>query len=135
MGQLTSTEQHRDLDFVPLLEELVRPLGLRLEIVLADLRPEANLFQLNDFLMLASLTLLLRLLVLEATVVEQATDRRDDVGSDFDEIQVSGLGQLERLVGGHHPELLAVLVDDPDLTDANSLVNAELSANGPTPCG
>jgi len=60
--------------------------------VLADLGPKPDLFELDDLLILAGLTLLLGLLVLESTVIEQAADGRDDVWSDFDEIEVLRLG-------------------------------------------
>lgn len=41
---LTSPEQHRKLDLMPLFDELDRVIDLDLQVMLVDLRPEPNLF-------------------------------------------------------------------------------------------
>jgi len=97
--------------------------------MLADLRPEPNLLKLDDLLVLAGLPLLLGLLVLEAPVVEQPADRRDDVWGYFDQVDVLRLGQLERLEGRQDAKLFAILTDKSNLANADSLVDAKILAN------
>jgi hypothetical protein len=133
VGQLPTAEQDGDLHLVAVFEELLGSLGLRVEVVLADLRPQPNLLELDDLLVLAGLALLLRLLILEAAIVEQPTDGRDAVGGDFDEIQIQLAGSLERLEGRENPQLLAVCTNQPNLTSANALVDAKVFANERTP--
>jgi hypothetical protein len=131
--KLTPAEEHRHLDFVAVFEELDRALGLGVDVMLADLRPEPNLLELDDLLVLAGLPLLLGLLVLEAAIVEQPADRRDDIGGYLDQVEVLRLGQLERLEGRQDTELLAILADKSNLANADSLVDAKILANGRSP--
>ena len=90
--QLAPAEEHRHLDFVAVFEELDRALGLSVDVVFADLRPEPNLLELDDLLVLAGLPLLLGLLVLEAPVVQQPANRRDDIRGYLDQVEVLRLG-------------------------------------------
>jgi len=131
--QLAPAEEHRHLDFVAVFEELDRALGLSVDVVFADLRPEPNLLELDDLLVLAGLPLLLGLLVLEAPVVQQPANRRDDVRGYLDQVEVLRLGQLERLEGRQDAELLAILTDKSNLANADSLVDAKILANGRSP--
>ena len=101
--------------------------------MLADLRPQPNLLELDDLLVLAGLPLLLGLLVLEPPVVEEPADRRDDVGGYLDQVDVLRLGQFERLEGRQDAKLLAILTDKSNLANANSLVDAKILANGRSP--
>jgi len=127
--KLAAAEEHRYLDFVAVFEELDRSLGLGVNVMLADLRPQPNLLELDDLLVLAGLPLLLGLLVLEAPIVQQPADRRDYVGGYLDQVDVLRLGQLERLEGRDDAELLAILTDKSNLANADSLVDAKILAN------
>src|SRR5262245_2616783 len=60
-------------------------------------RPEPELFQLSGVLMLFGLALLLGLLILEAAVVQELTDRRLRVRCDLYAVGVAGPGHLYRL--------------------------------------
>jgi len=94
---------------------------------------QPNFLELDDLLVLAGLPLLLGLLVLEAAIVEQPADRRDDIGGYLDQIEVLRLGQLKRLEGRQDTELLAILADKSNLANADSLVDAKIFANERSP--
>src|SRR5215210_2147088 len=134
MGKLPATKQDGHLDLVAVLEKLHGPFGLGVEVVVADFRPEPDLLDLDVLLILASLALFLGLFVLETAVIEQAADGGNDVGRDFYEIEVLGLGQLQCLKSGHDAELLAVFTNQSDLTYADPIVHTEIGfANRLTP--
>ncbi len=63
VGHFATAEQDRKLDFIPGVEELGRLSSLGLEVVVVDLRPDADLFQLDDVLVTTRLALLAALLV------------------------------------------------------------------------
>jgi hypothetical protein len=75
---------------------------------------------------LVRLALLLRLLVLELAVVEDAADGRVGVRRDLDEVQALFAGHLERLLDGDDTEFLTLVVDDEDFPDTNPFVDAKV---------
>jgi hypothetical protein len=94
---------------------------LRLEVVLLDLGGKPNLLEL------ATLGPLLLSLLLAVQILPKINDLADDwVGlrGDFDEIEIATPGLLDRLCQGHDPQLLAVLVYDPNFASPDLLVLA-----------
>src|SRR5690606_16516527 len=85
--------------------------------------------QRQHLLALARLALALALFVAELAVVHQAAHRRARVGCDFNQVQVPFLGHGQSLVGRQNAQLLAVLIDDPHLADADLMVNPKVSAD------
>ena len=127
---LAPAEHDRDLDLVAGLEEPDDVALLRLVVVRVDLRPELHLLDDGEHLVLAALTGLLGRLVLELAVVHELADRRPRHRRDLDEVEVAVLGELEGLVDRHDADLLAGGTDQPDLGDADPVVDAGLSADG-----
>ena len=123
MGLLAASEHDRHLDLVLLAQEALDVALLGLVVVGGDLRPQLDLADVDLLLMLAGRLGLLLLLVLVLRVVEQAGDGRLRVGRDLDQVEVALGGQRQRLVGGDDPHLVSVLVDEPDLGDADPLVD------------
>ena len=121
---LTPPKPNGELDLIARIEELRRLPGFGLKIMIPDLRLDANLLQLDDMLVLARLTLPPALFVPELPVVHHATDRRDGVGRDFDEVDPTRARQIEGFASREDTELLAVLVDDPDLADPDTLIHS-----------
>jgi len=76
--------------------------------------------------MFVRFTFLLRLLVLELAVVEDAADGRVRVGRDLDQIEALFAGLCERLLNGDYAEFLPLVVDDEDFADPNPFVDAEI---------
>ena len=120
---LAPAEHDRDLDLVLVLEEALDVALLGVVVVLGDLRAELDLADRDLLLVLARGLLLLGLLVLVLRVVEDAADGRARLGSDLDEVEVALLRVAQRLVGAHDADLLAVLADEPDLGNADALVD------------
>ncbi len=113
MSHFAATEAHRDLDLVPLLEELEDLLHLRVIIVVVDVRTHLDLF---DFLRLLALALLRRLFlrfIFVAADIEELGDRRVGVGRNLDEVESNFLRLLESLPRKHDAQIFAVLVDHP----------------------
>ena len=123
VGLLTTAEHDRDLDLVVVLEEALDVALLRFVVVLGDLRPQLDLTNVDLLLVLAGLLLLLLLLVLVLRVIEQSRDRRLRAGSDLDQVEVGVLGALEGIGDLDDAELLAVGADQPDLGNADALVD------------
>ncbi len=121
---LAPAEHDRDLHLLPLLEEPQDVALLGLVVVRRDLRPQLHLADRHLLLVLARRLLLLLLLVLVLRVVEHAADGRARLGGDLDEVEVPLARILERLVGLHDADLLALLVDQAYLGDTNTLVDA-----------
>src|SRR4051794_21922302 len=120
---LAPAEHDRDLDLVLVLEEALDVRSLGGVVVLGDLRPELDLADRDLLLVLACLLGLLGQLVLVLGVVQDATDRGTRLRGHLDEVEVALLGDGERLLGRHDPDLLALLVDEPHLRDADALVD------------
>ena len=132
MGHLTAAEEDGQLDFVPGIEELRGLTSLRFEVVVVDLGPDADLFQLDDMLMTARLPLFAALLVAELAVVHEPADGRHRIWRHLDQIEATLARHLERIECGDDPYLLAVLINQPDLADPDALVDACLDGSGNT---
>ena len=92
-------------------------------VVLGDLGPELDLADVDLRLVLLGLLDLLGLLVLVLRVVQDAADGRLGLGGDLDEVELLALRVAQRLLGRHDADLLAGLVDEPDLGNADALVD------------
>src|SRR5262249_40632097 len=76
VSHLAPTEEHRHLDLVALGQELLDLAHLHVEVVVVRARAHADFLQLRHLLVLARLIFLLGLLILVATPVHKASDRR-----------------------------------------------------------
>ena len=129
VGHFASAEQHRKLDFIPGVEELgcLAPFGL--EVVVVDLRPNADLFQLDDVLVTARLALLAALLVPVLAVIHQPADRRHGIGRYLNQVKPALARHLERIKGRNDANLLALFVNESNLANADALVDAGLDGS------
>ena len=93
-------------------------------VVNPDLGSELDLLDVDLRLVLAGQLGLLLQLVPVLAVVHDTADRRIRLGRDLDQVEVSRVRVLTRLVSRLDPELLAVLVDQPDTRDADGVVDA-----------
>jgi hypothetical protein len=91
VGHLATAEEHSQLDLVSGVEELGGLTTFRLEVMVVDLGPDADLFQ-------------------------------------FDEAPLAG--HLERVKCWNDADLLAVLIDQPDLANPDALVDPCLDGSG-----
>jgi hypothetical protein len=130
VSHLSPAETQGHLDAIAIFDKALDLPSLGVEVVLVRLRAKANLFHEHDLLVLAGLPVLLLLLVLEATVVDQAGHRGDRRGGNFYEIEPARAGHGEGFLGGQDAELLAVLTDESYLGDPDLLVYPQV----PTDC-
>ena len=87
MKDLTTAEPQIVLDFVAFQEKSPRLFGFDFKIMLIGLRFQSDLLDLYLLLVLARLALLLRLLEAKLAVIQNATDGRDGVWRNFDQIK------------------------------------------------
>ena len=130
MGQLPAAEANSHLDPVTVLQELDRPVDLRVEVARADLRRQADLLERHRALPALGLLVPLRQLVLVLTEVEKLDHRRRGHRGDLDEVVPPLLRHRESLRRGHHTQLGSLFIDDPDLWDSDHLVDAQISCYG-----
>ncbi len=84
MCHLATTEEDGELDLIASVEEPRRLSPLRLKVVIVDLRPDAHLFQLDNVLIPARLTIFPALLIAKLAVIHQSTDRRHGIRRHLD---------------------------------------------------
>jgi len=125
VGHLTSFEAQGGLDLVALVEEAEGLVLFGLVVVLVDGNGELDLFDDDDFLLLACCSLALIFFVEVFAVVLDFADWRDGVGGDLYEVEGTLPGHLEGLEGSHDSELFAILVDDADFAGTNTFVGAD----------
>lgn len=125
---LPTAKSHREFDLIACFEELERQPALRLQVMLADLRAEADLFDVGRLLPLARFALAPALLVAELAIIHETTHRRDGVGLYFDEVESALAGHLQRIPGAQNADVRAVFVDQANLWDANALIDTDGSS-------
>jgi hypothetical protein len=130
MGHLAPAEEHGQFDLVPSIEELRGLATLRFEVVVVDLGPDANFFQFDDMLVAARLALFAALLVSELAVVHEPADRWHGIRRHLNQVEPPLARHLKRIEGGDHANLLTVLIDQPDLANPDTLINASLDGSG-----
>src|SRR5687768_696589 len=130
VGHLAAAKEDGQLDLVSGVEELRGLPTFGFEIVIIDLGPDADLFELDDVLMAAGLALLATLLVSKLAVVHEPADGWHCIGSHLDQIEPPLARHLERVKRGYDTDLLAVLIDQPDLADPDALIDACLDGSG-----
>src|SRR5262245_21406866 len=122
MRHLAAAEEYRRFHLVAVGEKALDVLLLELVVVLVDLRAVLDLLDLDDLLVLLGLARALLLLVLIAPEVHDPADRRVRRRRDLDQVEPLLLGNHERLLRRHDAELLAGVVDDPDLAHPDPFV-------------
>lgn len=125
VGHLASAEAEAGLDLVAALQELDRLILLCLVVMLVHRDGELDFLDDDDLLLFARGAFGLFLLVEETAVVLDAADRWDGVWRDFDEVEPTFAGDLQRLKGRQDAELFAVFVDYANFAGANAIVDAD----------
>ena len=124
MGQLASPEPDRYLDLFAVLDESLDRLGLKIEVVIVRLGPEAHFFQQDDLLVLSRFAVFLFLLVLETAVVQEAAYGRGGGGCHFDEVKAPLACDANCIGSIDDSELFPVLADQADLRNSDPFVNS-----------
>jgi hypothetical protein len=130
MGNGTATEEDRQLHLIPGIQKPGRGATLGFEVVIANLRFDPDLFELNDVLIATGIALFPALFVPEFSIVHQSTNGRGRVRGNLNEVEPALPGHLECLPRGDDPDLATFVVDEPHLADPNPLVDARLNWSG-----
>jgi len=130
MRHLSTTEQDSELDLIASVEEPRRLSPLRLQVVVVDLRPDAHLFQLDNVLIAARLTIFPALLIAKFAVIHQSTDGRNGIRRNLDQIEAPLTRHLERVERQNDANLPALLIDEPNLAEPDALIDAGLDGSG-----
>ena len=123
VGQLPAAEAHGDLQPVPVRQEFLAVLQLRIEVVDADARRHTDLLDLDDPLVLLRLLLPLGLLEAVLPVVHDLADRGIGCGRDLDQVQILFCRDVQRRRRGHDAELSAVAPNEADLLIPDVLID------------
>ena len=124
VGHFTTTETERHLYLHLFAEEVDGMLQLNAKVMRVDVGAKLDLLNLIRVLVLLGFLFLLGLLVTELAVIDQFTNRRIGVRSDFDEIHAAVAPERDGITEGHHPQLTAFGVDDTDLAGTDFAINA-----------
>jgi hypothetical protein len=100
MLHLPSAENNRQSHFVAFFDELTHMADLRIEVMDADLRADADLFDLAALLLFASFLQLLFPLVTEFGGVGELANRRVILRRDFYKVETAVLRELQCLFDG-----------------------------------
>ena len=127
---LASAKHDRDFDFSTVHQQAFGHAGFGFIVVRLDLGTKFDFLQLPIFLLLTRIFVFLLLLVLQPSVITDLTNRWLSGRRNLDEVETRGSGARERVLGLQNPELLAVLVDDANLADADLVVDTKRSCYG-----
>lgn len=129
VSNLPATKHNRYLDLITVLQKLPGPLCLYIKVVLVNLGTKLDLLDGSQFLFLARFAVPFALLVLEFTVIHEATDGWPSVRCYIDKVQPLLTRQLQGFISLHCPKLIAFPVDYQDLPGPYLFINEQISAN------
>jgi len=124
VSHLPATEAQAGLDLISFVEEADGLILLRLIVVFVEGDGEFDFLDDNDFLLLAGGAFALIFFVEEAAVILNAADGGNGIWRDFDQIESTFPGNLQRLERRKDAHLLPIFVNDADLSRADSFVNS-----------
>ena len=127
MSHLTPAKCNGHLDLVAGVEKLRCLPTFSFKIVIIDLGPDPDLFELNDVLITSGLPFLPALLVSKFPVIHQPANGRNGIRRHFDEIKATFPRHIKRFASRHNSNLRALVINQPDLANPNPLVNASLN--------
>lgn len=123
MRHLAATKPNRGFHLVAFLKPLPGVLHAIVVIVIVRTRPKLHFLDRDRYLFLLGLVCLLLGFVLKFSEVNNSANRRVGSGGYFNQVQAFFSGGANGISNIQYAELLTFLADDPDLRDANSLVN------------
>src|SRR5919198_1515041 len=124
MRSLAPAEAHLDFHFVTFFQEAPRRAHTNLQVVLVGTRSQADLLDLRHALVLLGVAGAFVLLEPESAQVRDPTHWRIRRSRDFDEVEAGVLRAAKRLVNRNYSNLLALLIDNTDLRDADLAIGS-----------
>lgn len=133
MENLTTAEPQIELDLVAIEQETPRLFGFDIKIVFIGFRFQADLLDIHLLLVFPRLALFLRLLVAEFAVIQNATDGRDGVRRDFNQIKPAFFRHQQGIADWDNADLCAILVNQAHFASANAIVDTKPVSNCSAP--
>ncbi len=124
MRHFAPAELYRDLHFVAVLQEPSNMLDLGLDIMFVRLRPEPDLFQVDNGLILFCFMIALGKIIFVFAVVHDLANRRSGRRRYFYKIKPVLFGPLLRVAGLKKAELCAVGPDQSNFGNPDPEVNS-----------
>lgn len=116
-GDLPSSKNNRDLDFIFLFEKTLNMAELDFQVMFIGLWTDFDFFDLKRGLLFFGFLLFFGLLVFETAVIHNFTDRRRCRGGDFNQIKPGFFGGCYGLMNRNNTALVALGIDQPHLFD------------------
>ena len=126
MGHFSAPKQHRKLDLMPLLKKLNGLANLNITVMVVDLRPEPDLLQARNMLLLMVLLRLSLLLIQPLAKIHNTANRRLSIRRNLNQIQTNIPRKALSLVSLNYPNLIVQMIDQPNRTDTYPFINAEI---------
>jgi hypothetical protein len=123
MRHFAAAEPQCYFDLVAFFEKSLHRPHFHVVIVIVDHRPQLDLFDLDDLLLLARFGRFLLRLIFVFAVIENFADRRNRIGCDLDQIEPGLLRHGNRCADLGDAFVASVLIDELDLADADLLVD------------
>lgn len=125
-----TTQDDFEFHLVPVSQEFHRPCPAHVHIVLADGERETDSLDFHLFLFCPTLPVLLFLLVGEFAKVHNTAHGRAGHWRDFHEIKTPFPSSAKRFLQGDDPDLLILLIDEPNFGNADLVIDPETSLYG-----
>lgn len=130
MGHLAALESEGCFNLVAFAEKADGLIFLSLVVMFVDGDGELDLFDRDDFLLLAGCPFAFVLFVEEFAVVLNLADWRNGVGGDLYEVEGTFACHLEGIKRRHDAKLFAVFIDNADFSGADTFVGADKRLRG-----
>jgi len=111
MGDGAASKEHGQLDLVSTIEKPGRLAALGLQVMSANFRFYANLFELGYMLISTRITLFTALFISKFSVIHQSTDRWCRIWSDFHEVKAPLACHIQSFPCRNDADLAAFVVD------------------------
>lgn len=127
MDNLASPEEHNDFCLVTLIDKPVDIPDLQCKVMFIYLGPNLDFLDIDGF----SLRMFFAQLIAVFSEIKYLADRRGCAGRYFNQIKVSLLRERQTFSHRHNAQLLAVMINEPDLLRPDLLVHADVFADVP----
>ncbi len=124
MRHFPSTKTQSDFHFVAFLKKALHRPDLHFIVMVVDVGPHLDLFDLNDFLLLFGFGFFLLLLILVFSVIKDLANRRLRIWRNFHQIKAGLDRNLSGVFGGDNPTFFSCMINQQDLRYGNIFIDA-----------
>ena len=115
MGHFAPPKPQGHFDLIAIVDKSARVPHLHVVIMGIDVGPQLDLFHVDRLLPLAGDIGLFLIFVFELAEIDDFADRRRGVRRHFNQVEVYAVCSFEGVCGSNDADLLAILIDQPNL--------------------